>query len=1643
MKRISPHAWLGQRQPGCTPSLLLIWFLASGLCLTAAAAGPGEYDREFYVGDSRDLPDTNLLDGEPDGDPNAAGAQVTLRAALMQAHYLGGKTLIRVGSMTITNTMDQQYVNGNVTIAGQGPGSTILDGNRISRVMSVGDLFDRTEYTVKLVGCTLRNGLRLADASGMPGGAGLLNWWSTVTLENVVLESNNAGGDLRYAHGGAIASFHSLILQDCVLRGNQASALGGGIYNRGSVSLTRCTLERNTAANGGGLYNLVGPIRLFDTTFRGNTAWDSGGAAFNEAGDGSLELQNSTLSGNRAGSRGGAFYNRFGHINLLHATVAFNSAPSGGGGIYQEQPHPYPGVDFRNTILAFNSPTNGGGNTGRIIDGGGNVVTDSSIATPSSHSGDPLLGPLKDNGGGLGTHALHLGSPAIDMADAIPGLTKDQRGYVRPRDGDSNGSVVADAGAFEVQDAPLPVYAGLAVSPVSHGFGEVTVGTDSLPLILELQSEGPTDLGIVEMVLSDPARFSLDVQAGDQPSGTLTPTISHYGRVTVGVRFRPDSSNEFTATLSIRSNDTDEPVKQVQLTGHGVTAAPNIEVQPAALEYDPLWIGSTAALAVTVRNGGTAPLAIGEIHWASPPAMAFALTDDGVSGAALSPGGSQSLTVLFTPASAATYENTLVIPSNDSDQPSISLPIRGTGVEPVLATTTLSLTGDGGFGDDALAGVALDSQGAIIGAGYLAASNSPSSWGTTALLIKKGSSWTNYMELGPVQGSKQDSTDQFLDVAVDSTDHVLVTGIKSGDWDIDGYHQTMVLRKYSPDGALLWEQTFKWHAWNAGRGVFVDSADNVYVAGNVFAGFTENGMWTVWKYNRDGELQSPFPLTENFSNVQAPQDIAYAVAADSTGAFVVVGQRVMGANHSDWHVRKYSADLGLIWQESLTGSAGAIDAARDVALDSHGDVIVTGYVNNGSATTPNYDWAIVKYRSAKGERVWTRTFESASGRSEQAFSVAIDPRDDVLVGGTCCDDQGRLQWRIERLNGVDGTLAEAQQSQTRLGQQLRGLSLREGRLACAGARANGADQDWLITKGAYLAQPFIEVNPEQCVFGYTRLGQYRDLTVTLRNIGTLDAVLASIGSQNPIQAPFQVLSDGFSGKTIAPGDSAALTLRFTPAAEGVFNDSLDVGATLPRPTSITLTLQGKGAPPATLAGEVLQVLRPGPLGDDYARGIALNSRGEVAAAGYFAGGTSPNYQNTALVSAYGSNPWSDTLEVGPVVPGVKDDSSDLFLGVAADSQDHLLVVGRKSGSWGGGDYYHSVMAIRKYSPQGELVWSDGGERTFFNGPWGQANSVAVDASDNVIVGGSSFGNWSTEEWKWTILKYTPDGKLADGFPVHFNDSRRIGYPDMCFGIAVDEQGGICAVGCVGLWDGNRDWRVRKLQPNGSLAWEDTLSGPAELVDDAQAVVIDAQGNPIVAGYSNHGTDNGAGANYDGVVIKYRGADGQRLWTRVLAGTPDRNDACYAVAVDGLGNPLVAGYFTDSRGIAIGYLARLSGADGSVLGEQTWADEKDVIVYAVNYRGRALALAGTWNPGSTREFWVCKALPPPPRITEFQAVDSEQWRLRWVGQWEPGAVLSATSLLSPDWQTLASGLTAPEWIGPLPGTAARFHRVREP
>jgi hypothetical protein len=380
---------------------------------------------------------------------------------------------------------------------------------------------------------------------------------------------------------------------------------------------------------------------------------------------------------------------------------------------------------------------------------------------------------------------------------------------------------------------------------------------------------------------------------------------------------------------------------------------------------------------------------------------------------------------------------------------------------------------DSGYGNDVGYGVALDSKQQVITVGYRVTSNSGESHNAYARKYDiRGNLLCEREVKGPQSANQVSFDDRFYGVAMDSQDNFIATGTISGNWyGAEGYHNAMVLDKYDANCNPVWDDPVIYHemgfgdsAWQEANSVALDSSDNIFLAGRVFAGWGPNqGDWATWKYDANGTLQAGFPLYYNYSTSYIYADLAYDVAVDSSGNIIVVGVRgVSGCdgctnNNIDWHVRKYSVSGTVLWEDTYGGGANLYDYAYRVALDSQNNVIVAGYTNKGtdnSAANQNYDWLVIKYAAdgvgGAGQRLWTYTYESDTGRSEAAQAVTVDRDDHVIVGGLVRDASGNVNGRLVLLNKETGGEMGARGIAEPAGVVPMRLAYRDGAIAIGG-----------------------------------------------------------------------------------------------------------------------------------------------------------------------------------------------------------------------------------------------------------------------------------------------------------------------------------------------------------------------------------------------------------------------------------------------------------------------------------------------------------------------------------------------------------------------------------------------------------------
>ena len=237
---------------------------------------------------------------------------------------------------------------------------------------------------------------------------------------------------------------------------------------------------------------------------------------------------------------------------------------------------------------------------------------------------------------------------------------------------------VANTGLGSIGTLSLKTFTGpagpsLSVTPASLSFGAVRVGTTSPALPLTFKNTGGGTLTV----------SNLTAPNGFQLSSTAPLSLAAGATASRNVTFSPGAETAFTGSIAMTSSDPTHPAMQVPVSGTG--ALPHITVSPAGpLDLGSVAICQSAQAGVTIGNTGGIALTVSAVSVtgagfsASPASLVVA------------PGGTQHVTVTFTPTVTGPAAGTLIIVSDDQPNQTVTRALTATGLPelpPTIAVT--------------------------------------------------------------------------------------------------------------------------------------------------------------------------------------------------------------------------------------------------------------------------------------------------------------------------------------------------------------------------------------------------------------------------------------------------------------------------------------------------------------------------------------------------------------------------------------------------------------------------------------------------------------------------------------------------------------------------------------------------------------------------------------------------------------------------------------------------------------------------------------------------------------------------------------------------------------------------------------------
>jgi hypothetical protein len=341
---------------------------------------------------------------------NYSYGDLSLREAIALAAtpaYAGPDTIVFAPWVEEVDLINQLLIiSGNdVSIVGPGADKLTIDGPSSANAFIVGP---STSVTLR--------GMRITG-----GGGGVHSSGGTLTIDQCQIDNNVGNGGVR--HGGG-----TLLITNSTVANNTANSpkTGGGVYVTSAISATirNSTISTNSAVMGGGIWVNGSNLRVINSTVTNNTS-TSGKVGIETGGTNVLvRLDNTIVAGN---------YQNGVPADLSSASGVINSASS-------------------YNLIGFDPSLTNGLNNGTSGNQVGGEETDPAI--------NPMLGALANNGGPILTHALLIGSPAIDKGDPnfdpdafSPPMLYDGRagGFSRIVNGDAIVGARLDIGSYEYQ----------------------------------------------------------------------------------------------------------------------------------------------------------------------------------------------------------------------------------------------------------------------------------------------------------------------------------------------------------------------------------------------------------------------------------------------------------------------------------------------------------------------------------------------------------------------------------------------------------------------------------------------------------------------------------------------------------------------------------------------------------------------------------------------------------------------------------------------------------------------------------------------------------------------------------------------------------------------------------------------------------------------------------------------------------------------------------------------------------------------------------------------------------------------------------------------------------------------------------------
>jgi len=201
--------------------------------------------------------------------------------------------------------------------------------------------------------------------------------------------------------------------------------------------------------------------------------------------------------------------------------------------------------------------------------------------------------------------------------------------------------------------------------------------------------------------------------------------------------------------------------------------------------------------------------------------------------------------------------------------------------------------------------------------------------------------------------------------------------------------------KYDSSGNELWARRNpnRYAGFTSlGKRILLSDSGYVYVSGQG-VGLGGNPDVITWKLDTEGNIL----WMAQYDGRDHDADRMYDMALDPSGNIIVVGETYIAAPQSgyDYITIKYAPNGDTLWTRRYDAGVNGWDSGRGVAVDSSGNVYVTGW---SDSTGTGSDALTIKY-DPDGNVFWTARYNSLTNGGDTGDDIVVDRFGNVYVTG--------------------------------------------------------------------------------------------------------------------------------------------------------------------------------------------------------------------------------------------------------------------------------------------------------------------------------------------------------------------------------------------------------------------------------------------------------------------------------------------------------------------------------------------------------------------------------------------------------------------------------------------------------------------